>query len=134
VTLAELAAQRSRLTPHEYECALHVVGENDRVARGAACLRSGDVAGFGPLLFQSHDSSRLNFHNSCPELDILVDLARKDRACLGARLTGGGFGGATLNLVRREAAEAFRLRMAEGYKLPRPQARIVICSVVDGAS
>lgn len=135
VSPADLEARRARLTPHEYECALHIVGENDRVARGAALLRAGEVAGFGPLLFQSHDSSRRNFHNSCAELDVLVDLAQKEPTCLGARLTGGGFGGATLNLVRREAAEAFQVRMAAAYQQAtgRPLESWV-CRVVDGAT
>jgi galactokinase len=130
-----LAAGRARLTPHQYECALHVVGETDRVARGAALLRGGDVAGFGRLLFQSHASSRDNFHNSCPELDVLVELARTHPACLGARLTGGGFGGATLNLVKREAVADFRTRIAAGYQ---HQTGLTleswVCQVVEGAA
>jgi galactokinase len=135
VTLADLDRQRHELTPHEHECALHVVGENDRVARGATLLRSGNLAGFGPLLYQSHDSSRLNFHNSCPELDILVDLARQEPDCLGARLTGGGFGGATLNLVRSDAVEGFRTRMAEGYtKATNRRLDSWVCRVVNGAA
>ncbi len=134
VTPEGLTAGREKLSPHEYECALHVVGEIDRVARGAALLRAGRFEDFGPLLFQSHESSRLNFHNSCPELDVLVDLARKHPACLGARLTGGGFGGSTLNLVRADSVEGFRTHMAEGFRAAtqRPLESWV-CRVVDGA-
>jgi galactokinase len=130
-----LEADRARLTPHQYECARHVVGENDRVRRGATLLRAGDYAGFGQLLWQSHASSRENFHNSCPELDTLVELAREHPACLGARLTGGGFGGATVNLVRRAAVEDFRARLAAGYaaRTGRPLESWV-CEVVDGAA
>ena len=132
---AQLEAGRTRLTPHQYECARHVVGENDRVRRGAALLQAGDYAGFGQLLWQSHASSRENFHNSCPELDALVELAREHPACLGARLTGGGFGGATVNLVRRAAVEDFRARLAAGYaaRTGRPLESWV-CEVVDGAA
>ena len=57
---------------------------------------------FGELMFASHESSRLNFENSTPELDLLVDLAREEKGVLGSRLTGGGFGGATISLVERE--------------------------------
>lgn len=135
VTPDLLAASRDRLTPHQYECALHVVGETDRVARGAALLRAGDFAAFGRLLFESHASSRDNFHNSCPELDELVELARAHPACLGARLTGGGFGGATLNLVRREAAEDFRTHVAAGYQQQTGRTlESWVCQVVDGAA
>lgn len=135
VTLDALTAGRAKLTPHQHECALHVVGEIDRVQRGAAMLRGGKLDGFGQLLFESHASSRENFHNSCPELDILVDLARQQPACLGARLTGGGFGGATLNLVRREAAEDFRTRIAEGYQQATGRSlESWVCRVVDGAA
>jgi len=135
VTPAMLVASRDRLTPHQYECALHVVGETDRVARGAALLRAGDFAAFGRLLFESHASSRDHFHNSCPELDDLVELARAHPACLGARLTGGGFGGATLNLVKREAAEDFRTHVAAGYQQRTGCAlESWICQVVDGAA
>jgi galactokinase len=132
---AQLETARPRLTPHQYECARHVVGENDRVRRGVALLRAGDYAGFGQLLWQSHASSRENFHNSCPELDTLVELAREHPACLGARLTGGGFGGATVNLVRRAAVEDFRARLAAGYaaRTGRPLESWV-CEVVDGAA
>jgi galactokinase len=135
VNLASLENGRSRLTPAQYSCALHVVGENDRVQRGAGMLRSGDIASFGQLLFQSHESSRHNFHNSCPELDVLVELANTQAACLGARLTGGGFGGATINLVKRDAAEEFRTRMAAGYAAKTGhKLESWICSVVDGAA
>jgi galactokinase len=132
---AQLVAGRARLTPHQYECALHVVGENDRVRRGAALLQAGDYVGFGQLLWQSHASSRENFHNSCPELDALVELAREHPDCLGARLTGGGFGGATVNLVRRATVEDFRARLAAGYaaRTSRPLESWV-CEVVDGAA
>lgn len=130
-----LEARRAALTPHQYDCARHVVGENDRVARGATLLRRGDYAGFGRLLWESHASSRDHFHNSCPELDTLVDLARQHPACVGARLTGGGFGGATLNLVRREAVEDFRAHLAAGYRART--GRLLeswVCQVVDGAA
>jgi galactokinase len=93
------------------------------------------LAEFGPLLFASHESSRLNFLNSCPELDVLVELAKTQPGCLGARLTGGGFGGATLNLVRRDQAENFRANMATGYEQRTGhKLQSWICQVVDGAA
>ncbi len=130
-----LEAKRSLLTPHQYECAVHVVGENDRVRRGATLLRAGDFDRFGQLLWQSHASSRDYFHNSCPELDTLVELARQHPACVGARLTGGGFGGATLNLVRNGAVEDFRAHLAAGYRSRTGRTmESWVCHVVDGAA
>jgi galactokinase len=78
--------------------ALHVVTEIDRVARAAAVLRSGDIAGLGPLLTDSHRSLRDDFEVSSPELDVAVDAVLAAKA-LGARMTGGGFGGSVIALV-----------------------------------
>jgi len=131
---AGLEAGRDRLTPREYECASHIVGENDRVQRGAGALIANDLKTFGALLYASHASSRDRFKNSCPELDTLVELARAHPACVGARLTGGGFGGATLNLVEAAQATDFQAHMAAGYqeRAGKPLESWV-CDVVDGA-
>jgi galactokinase len=85
-------------------------------------------------MFQSHESSRDYLKNSCEELDLLVELARKHPGCLGARLTGGGFGGATINLVAYHQAESFMEHMAREYEA-RTGHRIkpLVCQIVDGA-
>ena len=83
--------------------ARHITGENERVAAALAGLEKGDVSILGEAMFASHRSSIENFENSCPELDLLVQAARTVPGCLGARLSGGGFGGATINLVLAEA-------------------------------
>jgi galactokinase len=87
--------------------ARHVVGENGRVLAAVEALRVGDLVAMGLLMNQSHESSRTLFENSCPELDFLSSEARNMPGCLGARLTGGGFGGAVLALVHRGREEAF---------------------------
>lgn len=135
VTPATLEASRTQLSARDYDCAYHVVGENDRVERGAAALEANDLTTFGQFLYDSHASSRDHFQNSCPELDLLVELARQHPGCLGARLTGGGFGGATLNLVRAAEAEPFREQIAAGYRARtgRPL-ESWICEVVNGAA
>jgi galactokinase len=92
------------------------VGENGRVAHAVSYLAEGNVEAFGKLMFQSHQSSVDYFENSCEELDILVDLAKKQQGCLGSRLSGGGFGGATINLVRKEAAEKFKNGIGTAYQ------------------
>jgi galactokinase len=116
ISLAGLAAAEDRLTPVQLRRARHIVGENERVARGVALLASGDAGGFGELMFASHESSRTDFENSVPELDLLVALARREPGVLGARLTGGGFGGATVSLVRAEAAESIAAQLAANYQ------------------
>ncbi|MDX2226332.1 MAG: galactokinase [Verrucomicrobiae bacterium] len=96
--------------------AAHVIGENARVAGGVVALRKGRVEEFGRLMFESHRSSIHNFENSCPELDVLVEAAAGFDGCLGARLSGGGFGGATINLVRREKVRDFAVHVAKFYR------------------
>lgn len=115
VTPAQLEAGRSRLEERVYRRARHVVEEIDRVERGCRALEEGDVSAFGALMDLSHDSSRLNFENSCPELDTLVSLGRKLPGHLGARLSGGGFGGITVHLVESSQAEAYARQLEEGY-------------------
>ena len=110
-----LEKNKSKLTEREYQCAYHIIGENQRVIFGERALRQGDIEQFGQYLFQSHASSRDFFKNSTPELDTLVDIARQTKGCFGARLTGGGFGGATINLVGYDAAEEFMRILADDY-------------------
>ncbi|MHB8522651.1 MAG: galactokinase [Limisphaerales bacterium] len=134
VELRQLPANRSKLTERQYQCAYHIVGENRRVIAGERVLRSGDLEQFGQFLFQSHESSRDFFKNSCPELDLLVALARAQPACFGARLTGGGFGGATLNLVAPAQARNFMEIMTVCYaKRAGRKLEPLLCQIVDGA-
>jgi galactokinase len=135
VTPEQLEQSRSKLSPRQYECAFHIVGETCRVAAGGRVLRSGDVETFGQYLFQSHASSRDYFKNSCPELDLLVEIARVQSECLGARLSGGGFGGATINLVRESAIAAFSESIAREYTVRTGrELQPAVCKIVDGAS
>ena len=102
--------------------------------KAAELLAQNDVKSFGQLLFDSHDSSINNFENSTGELDILVDIARQDEACLGARLSGGGFGGITIHLVKQTDAPEYAQRVkAEYFKRTGIEAEVFICSLGDGA-
>ncbi|HWN96965.1 MAG TPA: galactokinase family protein [Methylomirabilota bacterium] len=131
----DLTAHRRKLTEREYQCAYHVVGEIQRVVHGARALRDNDFAQFGQFMFQSHESSRDYFKNSTRELDLLVAIAREHPACLGARLTGGGFGGATINLVQRDDLDAFRQFMSLEYKQWSGIEMVpLLCQIVDGAA
>lgn len=135
VSPQQLDAARDRLELREYRRALHVVGENDRVRRGVEALDRGDINGFGSLLFESHESSRVNFENSTPEQDYLVELAHTVPGCIGARLSGGGFGGITVHLVEEERAVKYGERVAAAYRLQTGTAPEVIhCAVGNGAA
>lgn len=107
VDLDLLEANKTELELYDYKRALHVVGENTRVHKAKELLDERDFASFGQLLFESHASSKANFENSCPELDDLVEIAQQSQLCLGARLSGGGFGGISIHLVRSVDAEAY---------------------------
>jgi galactokinase len=96
--------------------AAHVVGENDRVFRALPLLKAGDSTGFGALMTASHESSRSNFENSTEELDALVEIAIAVPGVFGARLTGGGFGGAIVALVESGEADAIAAEIAESYQ------------------
>ncbi len=131
---AFLKANRANLNHREYECAYHVVGEIQRMVFAERALREDDHRQLGQYLFQSHDSSRDVFKNSCPELDLLVKLARAHQGCLGARLTGVGFGGATVNLVAHHRAEDFIQTLSGQYEdRTGRKTKPMVCQIVDGA-
>jgi galactokinase len=94
----------------------HVVSEDARVLEAAKVMRAGDTARLKTLMAASHASLRDDYEVSCPELDVLVDLALALPACQGARLTGAGFGGSTVNLVETAAVAAFSETVAAGYR------------------
>src|SRR5438477_7646929 len=114
VASADLA-RRSDLPDLVRRRATHVVGEDERVWRAVKLLEAGDGIGFGKLMNESHESSRQNFENSTPELDLLVSIAQKLPGVLGARLTGAGFGGATVTLCERERAREIAMELSERY-------------------
>ncbi|MCA9234016.1 MAG: galactokinase [Planctomycetales bacterium] len=120
VTSDQLAAARDKMDDVIYRRAHHVVGEDERTTAAAAALQTGDWETVGRLMYASHDSLRDDFEVSCPELDVLVELAGEVGAAggvIGSRMTGGGFGGCTVTLVRkgreREIAEAICRRYRE---------------------
>jgi galactokinase len=134
IEVSYLEANKNKLTEREYQCAFHVVGEIQRVVYGARALDQDDFAQFGQYMFQSHESSRDFFKNSTAELDLLVELARQQPECFGARLTGGGFGGATINLVDRARAEIFMRAIADQYQQRTGRfIQPLRCQITDGA-
>lgn len=135
VTPADLEAAGSLLPPTLLRRARHVVSENARVARCVEALRQRRLEEVGELLAESHRSLRDDYQVSSPELDLLVDLAGRTPGVLGARLTGAGFGGCTVHLVRTDALEPFERQVVLEYqrRTGRP-ARMHLCRAVGGAA
>lgn len=109
--------------------AAHVVGEIARVEQGAQYLEVGNAREFGRLMYASHESSIGNFENSCPELDALVDATRELDFCYGARLSGGGFGGATINLIEAGRENEF----VDKLNAACPGTKCLVTPAADGA-
>jgi galactokinase len=134
VSLEQLEKHRDLLTDVIYKRALHIVTENARVLDSGQALRSGDIERFGKRMAESHRSLRDLFEVSCRELDLMVDLAYQLKGVYGARMTGGGFGGATINLVDAQHAGEFKEKIAKAYQHETglmPQ--IYICNPAEGA-
>ena len=135
VSANELECSRDQLPDVIYRRCRHVVTENARVQRAALMLREGNLRGFGELMAQSHTSLRDDYEVSCRELDILVEIAGRQPGLHGARMTGGGFGGCTINLVSAEHAANFRQNVAKAYEQATGlMPEIYTSTAADGAS
>jgi galactokinase len=110
-----LARHAPRLAPVELARAEHVVRENIRVLRTVEALEAGNVAAVGRLFAESHASLRDRFEVSSPELDAMVEIAAATPGVVAARMTGAGFGGCTVNLVRRDSVDGFRAAIEREY-------------------
>jgi galactokinase len=115
VTLSQLEEHRALLGSKVYLRCRHVVTENERVQNALRAFRSGDVRALGQWMRESHRSLRDDYEVSCKELDLMVEIAAAQRGVIGARMTGGGFGGCTINLVESTAVEAFKQNVAVEY-------------------
>ena len=114
--------------------AKHAVYENQRTIRTVKALKENDIAGFGRLMNQSHISLRDDYEVSCEEIDILVDLAWKINGVVGSRITGGGFGGCTVSIVKNDAVETFVEQVGKGYKEQTGhEAEFYVVEIGDGA-
>lgn len=134
VSAEQLVAQLGTMPSVIYKRCQHVVGENERVLETVRLFRSGDLAGVGKLMRASHASLRDLYEVSCRELDVMVDAAEGLPGFLGGRMTGGGFGGCTVNLVRAENAESFATKIAKRYREKTGiTPNVYICSAANGA-
>ena len=129
-----LAACRAQMPPVIYQRCHHVITENERVLKSVKALKAGDLKLFGQLLNQSHDSLRDDYEVSCAEVDLLVTLARKVEGVLGARITGGGFGGCTVNLIHADAVDEFSKQvLPEYHKQTGIEAQVYVSTAANGA-
>jgi galactokinase len=130
----EFAAYSTLLPDVIKRRAEHVVKEIHRVETAVVALRKKETKAFGAMMFAGHASLRDLYEVSTPELDALVEIARKLPGCYGARLTGAGFGGCTVNLVDEEAAPAFIDSLKDGYRARMSrEAQVYLCKASDGA-
>lgn len=114
-TMADLLAAKDSLEDVPFRRARHVITENDRTLAAREAMKAGDAAKLGELMNGSDDSLRLDYEVTSRELDILTRIARSLPGCYGARMTGAGFGGCTVNLVRQDAVEAFCAELLHHY-------------------
>jgi galactokinase len=134
VSLSDFNRLAYLLPPEVHLRAQHVVEEIDRVAKSHQFLENGDAAGFGQLMLDCHRSLRDLYEVSCPELDTLVEIAASLPGCWGARLTGAGFGGCTVNLVQESAATEFISQLKKLYfERIGKQAEVYLCRASQGA-
>ena len=116
VPLAVVLADKERLPSPFFQRCKFVVEELGRVDAACKALKDNDLIAFGQLMYATHEGLQHEYEVTCPETDFLVDEARKNSAVLGARQMGGGFGGCTLNLLKKEALPDFVGKMASAYQ------------------
>ena len=132
-TVDDLRKWGHEMRPEVLKRCRHIITENNRTVAAADALEAGDLKALGRLMYEAHASYRDDFEASCPEADILVNLAEKEPGCIGARLTGGGFGGCTVNLVENDNAKSFSLHLRDGYrKATSIEADIYLCHASAG--
>ena len=126
---------KDKADPVIYNRCKYVVEECYRVQAGCDLLLKNDIAGFGAKMFATHQGLRELYEVSCPELDFLVDLAKKEPDISGARLLGGGFGGCTINIIQEDAIAGIGRRFAEAYqKACNRELKMYVASPEDGTA
>jgi galactokinase len=134
VSIEDLNRHAKDLPPVILKRCTHVILESQRTVEAARCLAAGDLPEIKKLMYESHVSMRDLYEISCREIDIMVESAEGLPGFWGGRMTGGGFGGCTINLVRQESAKDFAAQIAERFKrATNIDPQIYICSAEDGA-
>lgn len=134
VSLETFTARADELDPVVRARARHVISENARTLEAATAMENGDAVRLGELMDASHVSLRDDFQVSSDALNIIVEIARAQEGCYGARMTGAGFGGCAVALVEGEAAEKFGAQVAADYEAKTGRKpNVYVCSAEDGA-
>lgn len=134
-TLMQLESVRHDLPEAVYRRCRHVITENTRVTEAVAALERGDLKACGCLMAESHRSLRDDYEVSCEELDTMVALAQPLPGVYGSRMTGGGFGGCTVNLVAQESTAEFQQRITEAYNQTTGiTPEVYVCQASDGVA
>jgi len=105
-----------KISDEEYQKALYIINENNRVKQFSEAINKDDIAALGDLLYQSHEGLSTKYKVSCEELDFLVDSAKECPNILGARMMGGGFGGCTINLVKKHEFKVFKKDISRKFR------------------
>jgi galactokinase len=134
VSEAQVAAEASRMAEVVAARARHVTSENRRTVAAAEALEREDLVRFGRLMYESHLSLQLDYEVSCAELDLLVEILAGVPGVLGARMTGGGFGGSMVALARIDAVDRIRHELRQRYDAPGRQAATILVRPSAGAS
>ncbi len=133
-TIEQLMECRQQMPENVFRRCRHIITENMRVQLAASALERADLGSFGALMAEAHRSFRDDFEASCSELDTLVEIASGLSGCYGARMTGGGFGGCTVNLVDENRADQFRQEIHAQYRAATGiDADIYLCRASAGA-
>jgi galactokinase len=135
VTLEQFMRYAAELPETVRKRARHVIAENERVLASVAALERGDLDQFGRLMYESHASLHDDYEVTIPQLDVLVEAARAVPGVFGSRMTGAGFGGCTVSLVRESAVATFEREVPAAYRARTGlDPKIYVCRAVDGAS
>ncbi|HXS13456.1 MAG TPA: galactokinase [Acidobacteriaceae bacterium] len=133
-TLQQLAVCEHELSPQSFRRCRHIISENQRVREAREAMLVGDPVRLGSVMTAAHASERDDFECSIDEIDFLVDTAVGLRGCYGARLTGGGFGGCTVNLVNTAEVDDFIAALTSAYRVQFSlELDTYVCAAVDGA-
>lgn len=135
VSVSKFEEKEKTLPERLQKRARHVITENLRVLDAVKSLQNNNLAEFGRLMNESHESLRYDYEVSSTELDLMVKLAREQKGVLGARMTGGGFGGCTVNLVKNDVSENFIEKISTGFQaISGITPDIYLCNSANGVS
>jgi galactokinase len=132
-SVSELEKYKDKMGEKVFKRCLYVVEEIERTKKAAELLKKNDITGFGKLMFETHEGLKNLYEVSSKELDFLVDAAKQESSIVGSRLMGGGFGGCTINLIKKEGVKPFLSNILPEYKNKfQTEAEVYDVKVVDG--